>query len=91
MRPLLISCLALAVATGCSKKSEVVQAELAADAAAEAEARSLDSITVTGTRVLEAKAQARRQMSLVPAAPPAPPAPPSPTERPYRQERGERG
>lgn len=64
MRPLLISCLALAVAAGCSQKSDVVRAErAAADAAGE-----LESITVTGTHLRAADARQRVAM-----APPPPP------------------
>lgn len=70
MRPLLISCLALAVAAGCAKKSEVVAEQAAADAAA---AQELESVVVTGARVQEA--QARRMVAMAPPPPPAPPAP----------------
>ncbi|WP_290891504.1 VWA domain-containing protein [Arenimonas sp.] len=65
MRPLLISCLALAVAAGCTKKSEVVAEQAQADASAE-----LESITVTAARVRDASAQ--RQMAMAPPPPPAP-------------------
>ena len=89
MRPLLISCLALAVAAGCAKKTET---------RAEAEQASLDTIEVTGSRIsapatggalaradmaaatqdrqrrAEAKAQQAPQEAYA-IAPPSPPAP----------------
>jgi Ca-activated chloride channel family protein len=92
MRPLLISCLALAVAAGCAKKTET-------KIAAEPVPESLDSITVTGSQIsdaaagaaqaradreqasardrqLRAAAKAQRAEEAVAFAPP--PAPPSP-------------
>ena len=99
MRPLLISCLALAVAAGCAKTSET---KVAAEPAAE----SLDSITVTGTRVADtaagaAQARAEREAAAardrhsraaakvqqaqeaVALAPPPPPASPPPPAMHY--------
>ncbi|KFN45347.1 vWA domain-containing protein [Arenimonas metalli] len=74
MRPLMISCLALAVAAGCAKKSDQVRTEKAqAEQVLAQESAALDSITVTGTRVREA--EARRMMVMAPPAPPAPPVP----------------
>jgi Ca-activated chloride channel family protein len=86
MRPLLISCLALAVAAGCAKKTET---------RAEAEQASLDTIEVTGSRVsgnalarqeqaaatqdrqrrAEAKARQAPQEVHAGTPPPSPPAP----------------
>jgi Ca-activated chloride channel family protein len=97
MRPLLISCLALAVAAGCAKKTET-------KVAAEPVPESLDSITVTGSRIsdaaagaaqaradreqasardrqLRAAAKAQRAEEAVAFAPP--PAPPSPPATHY--------
>jgi Ca-activated chloride channel family protein len=97
MRPLLISCLALAVAAGCAKKTET-------RIAAEPVAESLDAVTVTGSvvadsaagaaqaradreqasardRQLRAAAKAQRAEEAVAFAPP--PAPPSPPAMHY--------
>ncbi len=68
MRPLLISCLALAVAAGCSKKSEVVQAE---QASADAAAESLEKISVSGTRLRDAELRGMVAMAPPPPSPPA--------------------
>jgi Ca-activated chloride channel family protein len=72
MRPILISCLALAIATGCASNEEQVRAERAATAVADAaSAQELDSITVTGSRINESKAGPRISMA-IPSAPPSP-------------------
>ncbi len=88
MRPLLISCLALAVAAGCARKTEETRpqepyADAAADAAAEAAAvagntsdtaKEIDAIAVTGERLRRQASQALAEPVAV-APPPAPAAP----------------
>ncbi|WP_227977843.1 hypothetical protein [Arenimonas daejeonensis] len=51
MRPLLISCLALAVAAGCAKKTETKEEAGPSSA-------SLDAVEVTGSRLADANAAA---------------------------------
>ncbi|GAB2505509.1 vWA domain-containing protein [Arenimonas alkanexedens] len=72
MRPLLISCLALAVASGCGKKYEDVRAEQAASAA---DSATLDAIAVSGSRINETQSH---QYALRQAPPEAPSLMPSP-------------
>jgi Ca-activated chloride channel family protein len=64
----MISCLALAVAAGCSQKSEQVRTKT--EVAAEQAAAELDTIAVTGARVRDA--EARRMVAMAPPPPPAP-------------------
>ncbi len=89
MRPMLISCLALAVAAGCARQADETRPQAvhadAADAAvaagaaakaADAEARSseLDAVAVTGSRLHREDARVAVELAAV-APPPAPPAP----------------